>query len=232
MKISSPHDQGQQHAGVDQRSNQLFAEGERNALEADVAFQHFLQVAGSLAGQQGGGVHDRKAALGLEGGGERLLRSLRGWPRLRAGRRKWRSSGSLPSICSEPRMGRPARIRVRNCWLKMRNVSSLTFAARHAGQAAARLDGEHVIAGMGEAGAQLLGGGRGLHLLHHSAAFIGQLDDKLCHALIPGSPDLPGRWFACIPGKRVSALDSRIDAHLARSVHSHDRTKRCPGRGR
>jgi len=56
------------NAGVDERRNQLFAEGERDALEIDVALHDFLQVAGTLAGQEGSGVHDRDAALGLEGG--------------------------------------------------------------------------------------------------------------------------------------------------------------------
>ena len=33
----------------------------------------------------------------------------------------------LASICSEPRIGNPALISVRNCWLKIRNGSSLTL---------------------------------------------------------------------------------------------------------
>ena len=41
----------------------------------------------------------------------------------------------------------------------------LDLAARHAAETAAGLDGEDVVAGMGEAGTQLFGGGRGLHLL-------------------------------------------------------------------
>ena len=40
---------------------------------------------------------------------------------------KWAFFWFLASIRSEPRMGSPARIRVRNCWLKMRNGSSLTL---------------------------------------------------------------------------------------------------------
>ena len=51
-------------------------------------------------------------------------------------------------------------------------------AAGHAAQSPARFDREHVIAGMGEAGAQFLGGRGGLHLLHDSAAFIGQFYDE------------------------------------------------------
>ena len=79
-------------------------------------------------------------------------------------------------------MGRPARISVRNCWLKMRNGSSLTLRRLTARQSRrACLDAEDVVPGMGEAGAQLFGRGRGLHLLQHVAALIGQLDDELCH---------------------------------------------------
>ena len=54
---------------------------------------------------------------------------------------------------------------------------------------------------MGEASAQLFGTGRGLRLLGYAAAFIGQLDDELCHLLrLPatrlapaGLPDRPAR---------------------------------------
>ncbi len=60
-------------------------------------------------------------------------------------------------------------------------------------QSAAGLYRENVVAGMGKAGAQLLGRRGGLHLLHDSAALIGQLDDKLCHAL-PGSPPARRRF--------------------------------------
>jgi hypothetical protein len=56
----------------------------------------------------------------------------------------------------------------------------LDFAAAEA-NAAARADRKDVIAGMGEAGAQLFGRGRGLDLLLHVATLIGQLDDELCH---------------------------------------------------
>ena len=65
-------DERQQQAGIDERGGELFAEGERNALEADVAFEHLLQVAGAFAGQQGGGVHDGNAALRFKGSGERF----------------------------------------------------------------------------------------------------------------------------------------------------------------
>src|ERR1035438_7877218 len=39
-----------------------------------------------------------------------------------------------------------------------------------------------MVAGMGEAGAQLLGRGRRLHLFLHASTLIGQLDNELCHA--------------------------------------------------
>ena len=49
----------------------------------------------------------------------------------------------------------------------------LDLSPRHAAQARARLHGEDVIARMGEARTQLLGGGGGLDLLHDATAFIG-----------------------------------------------------------
>ena len=61
----------------------------------------------------------------------------------------------------------------------------LDFAAANA-DGAARADREDVIAGVGEAGAQLLGCGRGLDLLLHVATLIGQLDDELCHGRLTG----------------------------------------------
>ena len=65
-------DQHHEHARINERGDELLAEGERDALETDVALQHFEQVARALAGQQGGGVHDWKAALRLECRGKRL----------------------------------------------------------------------------------------------------------------------------------------------------------------
>lgn len=52
-----------------------------------------------------------------------------------------------------------------------------------------------MIAGMGKAGAQLVGGGRGLDLLLHVATLIGQLDYELCHGL-----RLSGRKIQKQPG--------------------------------
>ena len=102
-------------------------------------------------------------------------------------------------------MGRPARMRVRNCWLKMRNGSSLTLR-RLTPEAAAGLDGEDVVAGMGEAGAQFLGGGRGLHLLLNAAALIGQLDYELCHAIPRRAGTRRARWSSTsISVSRVTA---------------------------
>ncbi len=57
----------------------------------------------------------------------------------------------------------------------------LDLAARHAAETRARLARKTRGSRHAEAGTQLLGGGRGLHLLLHAAAFIGQLDNELCH---------------------------------------------------
>ena len=72
MKTSRPLTIVSSRAGIDERGGELFAKGERDALESDVAFQHLLQVAGAFAGQQGGGVHDGYAGLRFKCGGERF----------------------------------------------------------------------------------------------------------------------------------------------------------------
>ena len=55
------------NVGIDERGLQLLAEGERDALEVEVALQNLFEVAGALAGEQGDGVDEREAALRLEG---------------------------------------------------------------------------------------------------------------------------------------------------------------------
>ena len=68
-----------------------------------------------------------------------------------------------------------------------------------------------MVAGMDEAGAQLLGGGRGLHLLLHAATLIGQLDDELCHVFcLPdrGCAGLLREFFLRIQGTSFCFLFS------------------------
>ena len=80
----------------------------------DVAIEHFKQVSGALAGQQGGGVHERESALRLECCGEGFagfdaignVIELRGEVGVFL---------ALGQHLDEPRIGRPARMRVRNC---------------------------------------------------------------------------------------------------------------------
>jgi len=73
----------------------------------------------------------------------------------------------------------------------------LDFAAAK-GDAAARTDRKDVVAGMGEAGTQLVGRSRGLNLLLHVATLIGQLDDEFCHGSACPSRriGLPGAYFS------------------------------------
>ena len=81
----------------------------------------------------------------------------------------------LPSICSEPRIGRPGPDQGEELLVEDQEWLQLDLAALHpAQQPAARLDREDVVAGVGKARAQLLGGGRRLHLLLHAAPLIGQ----------------------------------------------------------
>jgi len=57
----------------------------------------------------------------------------------------------------------------------------LDLAAFEPGKSGAGADGKDMIASVDEAGAQLFGRGRRLHLLHYVAALVGQLDYELCH---------------------------------------------------
>jgi hypothetical protein len=57
----------------------------------------------------------------------------------------------------------------------------LDLGALEAAKAGAGADAEDVVAGVGKAGAQLLGGRRRLRLLLHAAALVGQFDDELRH---------------------------------------------------
>ena len=82
--------------------------------------------------------------------------------------------------------------------------------AAAAADGAAGADRKDVIARVGEAGLQLVGRGRGLHLLLYVATFIGQLDDELCHGR-------SRRFRASAAGKllkellllKVNSLDSK-----------------------
>ena len=185
-----PDDQGHQHAGIDERADELFAEGERDLLEADVALQHFMQVAGALAGQQGGGVHDGKAALRLEGGGERFagLDAVGNVVQLRG---ELGVFLDLAQHLKRAEDGQPGADEGEELLVEDEERLELDLAPAEAAKAAAGADREDVVAGMDEAVAQFLGGGRGLHLLLHAPTLIGQLDDELCHGL--RSPDRNGR---------------------------------------
>jgi hypothetical protein len=78
-----------------------------------------------------------------------------------------------------------------------------------------------VVAGMGKAGTQLVGGGRGLDLLLHVATLIGQLDYELCHGL-----RLPDRSIQKQPGIleeslqiKGNSLNYNIDEEKEPDVH-------------
>src|SRR5579862_7398705 len=81
-----------------------------------------------------------------------------------------------------------------------------------------------MVSGMGEAGAELLGRRGGLHLLHDSAAFIGQFYDKLCHAFDPLFSLIgQGRWFAfdpCFKGNSVSVHPTNEDLFAGTPVQN------------
>ena len=58
-------DKSQQHAGIDEGADELFAQSQSDLLEADVAVEDFSEVAGALAGEKSGGVHDGECRFAL-----------------------------------------------------------------------------------------------------------------------------------------------------------------------
>jgi hypothetical protein len=174
-------DEGHEQSRIDEGGGELFAEGERDLLEADVALEDFLEVAGAFAGEQGGGVHDGETGLGFEG-------SREGFAGLDA-------IGDVVQLCGElgvfldfAQHSKRAEDREtgtdegEELLVEDEEGFELDLAPAEAAKAAPGADREDVVAGMDEAIAQLIGGGRGLHLLLHPPPLIGQLDDELCHA--------------------------------------------------
>ena len=176
-----PRDQRQQHAGIDERGDQLFAEGERDALEAHVAFQHLLQVAGALAGQQRGRIHHRKTALRLEGRRKRLAG-------LHAGGNVVQLGGKVGILLplgqhlQRPQNGQPGADQRKELLVEDEKRLQLDLAPRQPAKARTRAHRKHMVPGMGKARPQLIGGGRRMHLFLHASTLIGQLDDELCHS--------------------------------------------------
>ena len=88
----------------------------------------------------------------------------------------------------------------------------LDLAPLQAAKTGAGADAEDVVAGVGKAGAQLVGRGRRLHLLLHAAALVRDLDDEFRHATrrrsILSKPDLSGRLFSGFL-LRIKVISSR-----------------------
>ncbi len=123
-------DQRDQQGGVDERGLQLLAEGERDTLEGKITAQNVFQIAASFACQQRRRIDEWESALRFEGA------EMDSPVRTRAATFSNCAENAgffwpFASISSEPRIGSPARTRVRNCWLKIINVSSLAFFRLH-----------------------------------------------------------------------------------------------------
>ena len=159
QKDHEPDHQGKQQRRIDERSRQLLANGERDLLEVDVALQHLLQVAGTLAGQQGGNVHDGKAGLRLEGGGKRVAC-------LDAVGNIVKRTGQLGVLLNlrqhldGAENGQPGADQGKELLIEDEKRLQLDFSPLEPAKAAAGADAEDVVAGMGEAGPQFLGRGR------------------------------------------------------------------------
>ena len=182
--ISTTRDQ---QRGINQRHEQLLAECHGQPLESDVARQHFVNVSALLARHQRGGVDLWDDTLGGEGVGEQLS----AFDAITDVLENLPSCGSfcrLISSSSEFRMGKPARIRVRNCWLKTRNVLCFSFRLRRSddarGQHALGLNPVDQIALLREAVAHFGFGISLLDVLLHAPAIVRDFDYKFRHRKI------------------------------------------------
>ncbi len=140
---------------------------------------------------------------------------------------KWAFFWILASICERAQNRQAGADQRQELLVEDEKRLQLDLAPRAAAKARARSDREDVVAGMGKAGAQLLGGGRGLHLLLHAAALIGQLDDELRHVF--RSPAIGARLFQGIlptfrvPVPTVAQVTDRREKPKLRSK----RERRC-----
>ena len=173
--------QRHQHAGINQRRHQLLAKGERGALEAHIALQHLLQIAAALAGQQRSGVHHRKAALRLKSR-RKCVAGLHPRGHVVQLRRKIRVLLVLGQHLNRAQNRQPGANQHEELLVENEKRLQFDLALREPPKSAPGFDGKDVVAGVNKAGAQLLGGGRGLHLLLHAAALVGQFDYEFRHA--------------------------------------------------
>src|SRR5664280_1055727 len=123
------HKHRHQQCGIDQRSRQLLAEAHRQALEGDVAAHHLLQVAALLTCQQGSGINLGKNLCASNASESNSPPRTRSRTFCNTERKK-RLRCRLISNSNDWMMGRPAWIRVTNCWLKMTNWSCLILRRR------------------------------------------------------------------------------------------------------
>ena len=86
---------------------------------------------------------------------------------------------------SAVRIGSPALISVRNCWLKIRNVDccSLPRLSPAPAEDGPGLDPVHQVSLLHEPVVDLGFGIAVLHLLPQMALFVGDFDQELCHSL-------------------------------------------------
>ena len=171
-----------EEGGVDERRLEFLAEGQRDALEVQIALQDLFEVAGALTGEQRDGVDHRETALRLECRGDGFAGLDAGGDVLKLGTEDgvFLPLGKQFERAEDGKAGADER---KKLLVVDEKRLQLDLALRSSGEAGARLDGVNQIAGLREAGAQLLGGRGGVSLLLDAAAFVGEADCELCHAV-------------------------------------------------
>ena len=180
-KMKSAITMTDQHGGIDEAGEKLLAEGERDALEVEIALQDFFQVAGALARQQRGGVDDGKSALRDEclGDGFAVLDAGGDVLQLGAEVGELLAAGQQLDGAEDGKAGADEGEELLVEDEKGLQLDLLGLAG--ARQQAARLHRVDVVPRLREARAQLFFGGRGVRLLLHAATLIRQSDYKLSH---------------------------------------------------
>ena len=206
-----------QHGGIDEAGEELLAEGERDALEVEVALQDFFQVAGALARQQRGGVDDGESALRDEclGDGFAVLDAGGDVLQLGAEVGQLLAAGQQLDGAEDGKAGADEGEELLVEDEKGLQLDLLGLAG--ARQQAARLHRVDVVPRLREARAQLFFGGRGVRLLLHAATLIRQSDYKLSHRITHHQP----------PAKSIAALDRKGPFHLRRFCAADSSQNHC-----
>jgi len=171
-----------QDARIDEAGSELLAEGEGYALEIKIALQNFFEIAGALAGQQRGGVDQRKISLHFK----RFRDRLTGFDaRSHIFKLPTEALILLPLGQQVERAedGQAGFNQSQKLLVKDEERSQLDLllgtTAEHGRLGLDRVD---QVAGLGEARAQLLRSSGRMNLLQDATAFVSEFYGEFSHA--------------------------------------------------